>query len=130
MLLCPAAVKKELLSQWLGGLFFGLCGGQLFLVMLSTAPISIYIEVIQHLCDSAGLDFFKVYTATGLWCSLFLVLAALGELASVMRFAKRCAISTARASLASSSALSFKLGPFDTSAGRWRSCSGCSSRRR
>ncbi|CAD5224478.1 unnamed protein product [Bursaphelenchus okinawaensis] len=82
-------VKKEILSQVIGGLWFGLFGGQLFLVMLSTAPISIYIEVIQQLSNQYHLDFFKVYTMTGIWCSIFLIIAATFEFSKVMKYARR-----------------------------------------
>ncbi|KAI6200112.1 Transporter, major facilitator family protein [Aphelenchoides besseyi] len=62
-------VRKQILSQLIAGITFSLGGGQLFLIMLSTAPISIYIDIIQHIADSQGYDFFKLYTTVGL-CSL------------------------------------------------------------
>lgn len=34
-------VKKVILGQWIGGLLFGIFGGQLFLVVLTSPPISI-----------------------------------------------------------------------------------------
>ncbi|CAD5231901.1 unnamed protein product [Bursaphelenchus xylophilus] len=82
-------VKKEILSQIIGGLWFGLLGGQLFLVMLSTAPISIYIEVIQQLSLQYNLDFFKIYTMTGIWCSFFLIVSAILEFSKLMKYARR-----------------------------------------
>lgn len=83
------AVKKEILAQWIGGLFFGIFGGQLFLIMLSTAPISIYIEVIHQICESGGYDFFKMFTTTGLWCSAFLIIFAVFQFSAIMKYAKR-----------------------------------------
>uniref|UniRef100_A0A915D558 Bicarbonate transporter-like transmembrane domain-containing protein n=1 Tax=Ditylenchus dipsaci TaxID=166011 RepID=A0A915D558_9BILA len=82
-------VNKEILSQWIGGLFFGLFGGQLFLVMLSTAPISIYIQVIQQISFATGHDFFKLYTMVGLWCSFLLAVFAFFQFSAVMKYAKR-----------------------------------------
>ena len=82
-------VKKEILAQWIGGLFFGVFGGQLFLIMLSTAPISIYIEVIHSICENGNYDFFKMFTTTGLWCSFFLMIFAVFEFSRVMKYAKR-----------------------------------------
>ncbi|KAI1720438.1 HCO3- transporter family domain-containing protein [Ditylenchus destructor] len=82
-------VNKEILSQWIGGLFFGLFGGQLFLIMLSTAPISIYITVIQQISVSTGYDFFKLYTLIGLWCAFFLAVFAVCEASVIMKFARR-----------------------------------------
>ncbi|KAE9549630.1 hypothetical protein FO519_007152 [Halicephalobus sp. NKZ332] len=82
-------VKKEILAQWIGGLFFGIFGGQLFLIMLSTAPISIYIEVIHTICKNGNFDFFKMFTTTGLWCSFFLFIFAVFEFSKIMKYAKR-----------------------------------------
>uniref|UniRef100_A0A914QF56 Bicarbonate transporter-like transmembrane domain-containing protein n=1 Tax=Panagrolaimus davidi TaxID=227884 RepID=A0A914QF56_9BILA len=82
-------VKKEILAQWIGGLFFGIFGGQLFLIMLSTAPISIYIEVIHQICENGGYDFFKMFTTTGLWCSAFLIIFAVFQFSAIMKYAKR-----------------------------------------
>ena len=58
-------VRKQLLSQFSGSLFFGIAGGQVFLIMLSTAPISIYISIIQSIADAYDLDFFNLYTTIG-----------------------------------------------------------------
>uniref|UniRef100_A0A7E4UNX0 Sodium bicarbonate transporter-like protein 11 n=1 Tax=Panagrellus redivivus TaxID=6233 RepID=A0A7E4UNX0_PANRE len=82
-------VKKEILAQWIGGLLFGLTGGQLFLIMLSTAPISIYIQVIHDIAESGGHDFFKMFTMTGLWCSAILIVFAFFEASIIMKYAKR-----------------------------------------
>uniref|UniRef100_A0A914YF95 Bicarbonate transporter-like transmembrane domain-containing protein n=1 Tax=Panagrolaimus superbus TaxID=310955 RepID=A0A914YF95_9BILA len=82
-------VKKEILAQWIGGLIFGVFGGQLFLIMLSTAPISIYIEVIHQISETGGYDFFKMFTTTGIWCSAFLILFAIFQFSALMKYAKR-----------------------------------------
>ncbi|KAI6213824.1 HCO3-cotransp domain-containing protein [Aphelenchoides besseyi] len=82
-------VRKQILSQLIAGITFSLCGGQLFLIMLSTAPISIYIDIIQHIADSQGYDFFKLYTTVGLWCSFLLAISALTQMSAIMKYAKR-----------------------------------------
>ncbi|KAH7700676.1 Protein ABTS-2, partial [Aphelenchoides avenae] len=78
-------VKKVILGQWIGGLIFGVFGGQLFLVMLTTAPLSIYVQVIQAISTSSGYDFYKMYTCVGIWCAIFVTVMAVTEAAVVMK---------------------------------------------
>ncbi|KAF7640043.1 CBN-ABTS-2 protein, partial [Meloidogyne graminicola] len=82
-------VKKVILGQWIGGLLFGIFGGQLFLVVLTSPPISIYIKVIERISHSTGFDFFQIYSCIGLWCCFYLFLFALFEAANIMKYAKR-----------------------------------------
>ncbi|CAK5015725.1 unnamed protein product [Meloidogyne enterolobii] len=82
-------VKKVILGQWIGGLLFGIFGGQLFLVILTSPPISIYIKVIERISHSTNFDFFQIYSGIGLWCCFYLLLFALFEAANVMKYAKR-----------------------------------------
>lgn len=82
-------VKESIIGQAIGGLFFGLLGGQLYLVVITSPPISIYMQVIQQISTSTHYDFFHMYAAIGIWCSVYLLLFAVFELAWVMKFAKR-----------------------------------------
>uniref|UniRef100_A0A915LLW1 Bicarbonate transporter-like transmembrane domain-containing protein n=1 Tax=Meloidogyne javanica TaxID=6303 RepID=A0A915LLW1_MELJA len=81
--------KIIILGQWIGGLLFGIFGGQLFLVILTSPPISIYIKVIERISHSTNFDFFQIYSGIGLWCCFYLLLFALFEAANVMKYAKR-----------------------------------------
>lgn len=62
-------VRKQLLGQWIAGLYFGLTGGQLFLIMLSTAPFSIYIEGIGNIMDSNKRQPLEKFLSFKLWCN-------------------------------------------------------------
>ena len=41
---CVSDVKKVIIGQTAGGLFFFLFGGQPLMVLLTTAPLAIYIK--------------------------------------------------------------------------------------
>ncbi|KAL3072560.1 hypothetical protein niasHS_017534 [Heterodera schachtii] len=82
-------VSKAILGQWIGGLVFGLFGGQLFLVLLTSPPISLYITVVERISHSLGCDFFQLYAGIGTWCCFYLVLFAFFEVSNVMKHAKR-----------------------------------------
>uniref|UniRef100_A0A914I1I7 Bicarbonate transporter-like transmembrane domain-containing protein n=1 Tax=Globodera rostochiensis TaxID=31243 RepID=A0A914I1I7_GLORO len=82
-------VSKAILGQWIGGLVFGLFGGQLFLVLLTSPPVSIYITVVERLSHSLGYNFFQLYSGIGIWCCFYLLLFAVFEVSKVMKYAKR-----------------------------------------
>ncbi|KAI3415894.1 hypothetical protein GPALN_005458 [Globodera pallida] len=82
-------VSKAILGQWVGGLVFGLFGGQLFLVLLTSPPVSIYITVVERISHSLGYNFFQLYSGIGIWCCFYLLLFAVFEVSNVMKYAKR-----------------------------------------
>ncbi|CAJ0939653.1 unnamed protein product, partial [Mesorhabditis belari] len=82
-------VQKVIIGQWIGGLFFGLVGGQQLLILSTTAPLSIYIHVIYNMAQSNGLDFFSLYAWVGVWSQIFLAIFAIFNVANLMKFTKR-----------------------------------------
>ncbi|GMS97914.1 hypothetical protein PENTCL1PPCAC_20089, partial [Pristionchus entomophagus] len=83
------SVQKVCIGQAIGGIFFSLFGGQPMLILSTTAPLSIYIHVIYNIADSTGWPFYKLYTCVGLWCSVFLILAAIFQAADLLKFTRR-----------------------------------------
>uniref|UniRef100_A0A8C3YIR4 Solute carrier family 4 member 11 n=1 Tax=Catagonus wagneri TaxID=51154 RepID=A0A8C3YIR4_9CETA len=82
-------VQKTIAGQSLGGLLYALFSGQPLVVLLTTAPLALYIHVIRGICDDYDLDFNTFYAWTGLWNSFFLALYALFNLSLVMSLFKR-----------------------------------------
>ncbi|XP_034508945.1 sodium bicarbonate transporter-like protein 11 [Ailuropoda melanoleuca] len=76
-------------GQSIGGLLYALFSGQPLVVLLTTAPLALYIQVIGGICDDYSLDFNTFYAWTGLWNSFFLALYALFNLSLIMRLFKR-----------------------------------------
>ncbi|XP_032714959.1 sodium bicarbonate transporter-like protein 11 isoform X3 [Lontra canadensis] len=82
-------VQKTMAGQGIGGLLYALFSGQPLVVLLTTAPLALYIQVICGICDDYNLDFNTFYAWTGLWNSFFLALYALFNLSLLMRLFKR-----------------------------------------
>ncbi|CAB3411239.1 unnamed protein product [Caenorhabditis bovis] len=84
-------VRKVIIAQAVGGIFFSLFGGQPMIILLTTVPLAIYIKVIFKISQELGYDFLAMYACVGLFCQLFLVLYSATELCSLMKFATRSA---------------------------------------
>ncbi|XP_054846349.1 solute carrier family 4 member 11 [Eublepharis macularius] len=82
-------VQKTIVGQCIGGLLYALFSGQPLVVLLTTAPLALYINVIQGICDDYQLDFSVFYAWIGLWNSFFLVLYSLFNFSLLMKLFKR-----------------------------------------
>uniref|UniRef100_A0A8C0GVL2 Solute carrier family 4 member 11 n=1 Tax=Chelonoidis abingdonii TaxID=106734 RepID=A0A8C0GVL2_CHEAB len=82
-------VQKTIVGQCIGGLLYALFSGQPLVVLLTTAPLALYINVIRGICDDYSLDFSAFYAWIGLWNSFFLVLYSLFNFSLVMKLFKR-----------------------------------------
>uniref|UniRef100_A0A914C243 Bicarbonate transporter-like transmembrane domain-containing protein n=1 Tax=Acrobeloides nanus TaxID=290746 RepID=A0A914C243_9BILA len=82
-------VRKQIFGQLIGGIFFGIFGGQLFLIIISTVPFTIYIEAVYVIASSCGYDFNKMYALTGLFSCVYLTILGCLEASLVMKFARR-----------------------------------------
>ncbi|XP_025028050.1 sodium bicarbonate transporter-like protein 11 isoform X2 [Python bivittatus] len=82
-------VQKSIVGQCIGGLLYALFSGQPLVVLLTTAPLALYINVIQGICNDYKLDFRAFYAWVGLWNSFFLVLYSLFNFSLVMKLFKR-----------------------------------------
>ncbi|NXK88722.1 S4A11 protein, partial [Formicarius rufipectus] len=82
-------VRKTIVGQCIGGLLYSLFSGQPLVVLLTTAPLALYINVIRGICDDYHLDFSAFYAWTGLWNSFFLVMYSLFNFSLLMKLFKR-----------------------------------------
>ncbi|XP_022783031.1 sodium bicarbonate transporter-like protein 11 [Stylophora pistillata] len=82
-------VLKVIISQSVGGILFALFGGQPLIVLLTTAPLALYIKVIYNIAADFDLDFFALYSCTGLWNSFFLFIYSTFGLSQIMKWSTR-----------------------------------------
>ncbi|PSN47888.1 Sodium bicarbonate transporter-like protein 11 [Blattella germanica] len=82
-------VKKVVMGQSIGGIIFSLFSGQPLLVLLTTAPLALYIKIIYTISKDFDADFFAMYCAVGLWNSFFLAIYALFGVSRIMRWCTR-----------------------------------------
>lgn len=78
-----------ILSQTIGGLAFAIFGGQPLLIMLTTAPLALYVKVIKMISDTFKLNFSAMYMMVGVWNAIFLVLEAVFNLSLLMKYSTR-----------------------------------------
>lgn len=82
-------VRKCIISQTIGGLSFALFGGQPLVILMTTAPLSLYIKVIYNICEDFELDFYAMYACVGLWNTFFLLLFAIFDASKLMKWCTR-----------------------------------------
>ncbi|KAM5219857.1 solute carrier family 4 member 11 isoform 13-T26 [Hipposideros larvatus] len=82
-------VQKTIAGQSIGGLLYALFSGQPLVVLLTTAPLALYTQVIRGICDDYDLDFNTFYACTGLWNSFFLAVYAFFNFSLIMSLFKR-----------------------------------------
>lgn len=87
-------VEKMIYSQAIGGIIFALFGGQPLVILLSTAPLALYMKIIYEISASASMEFFSLYAWVGIWNGLFLVLYAVTEASVLMKYSTRFAEET------------------------------------
>ncbi|XP_075678042.1 solute carrier family 4 member 11-like isoform X2 [Dermatophagoides pteronyssinus] len=82
-------IRKAIIGQTIGGLSFAFLGGQPLVIIMTTAPICLYIKVIYNICEDFQLDFHAMYACVGLWNTFFLVLYAVFDLSKLMKWCTR-----------------------------------------
>lgn len=82
-------VRKCIISQTIGGLSFAIFGGQPLVILMTTAPLSLYIKVIYNICEDFDLDFYAMYACVGLWNTFFLLLFAIFDASKLMKWCTR-----------------------------------------
>ena len=81
--------RKTMIGQALGGLFFALFSGQPLVVVMTTAPLCIYVKVIYQIAQDLEVEFGLFYATVGLWMCLFLVIMSLTNSSDLMKYCTR-----------------------------------------
>nr|AKN21413.1 slc4a-8 [Schmidtea mediterranea] len=82
-------VRRVIISQAIGGLCFGFFSGQPLIILLTTAPLALFVKIISSICNDYDLDFFAMYSCVGLINSLLLILYAMFDISKLMRWSTR-----------------------------------------
>ncbi|XP_067836909.1 sodium bicarbonate transporter-like protein 11 isoform X1 [Heptranchias perlo] len=82
-------VQKTILAQCIGGVTYAVLAGQPMGIVLTTAPLALYIHVIQGVCDDYDLNFFAFYACVGLWNCFFCLVYGVTNLSLLKKFFKR-----------------------------------------
>lgn len=82
-------IRKAIIGQTLGGLCFGLFGGQPLVIIMTTAPLCLYAKVVFNICEDFELNFHAMYACVGLWTSFFLIIYAAFDVSRLMKWCTR-----------------------------------------
>lgn len=82
-------VVSCIIAQTFAGIIFGLFSGQPLLVLLTTAPLALYVKVIYMAAGPLGVDFLALYAMVGIWNSVFLLLQGFLHASKLMKYSTR-----------------------------------------
>jgi len=82
-------VEKVLIGQVFGGLIFSFFAGQPLVVVMTTAPLVLFTKIILLVANDFEISFLPFYAMVGLWNSFFLILYAVFNLSTLMKFSSR-----------------------------------------
>lgn len=81
--------KKTMIGQAVGGLLFAIFSGQPLVVVMTTAPLCIYVKVIYQIGQDLEVDFGTFYACVGLWMCFFLIVMSLTNASNLMKYCTR-----------------------------------------
>ena len=81
---------RALIGQAVGGLLYAFVAGQPFVIIATTAPMSLCTRIIFVLSQSFEIEFYSLYATVGLFNCFFLIMYGLLGMSSIIRFSRRC----------------------------------------
>ena len=82
-------VKKTIAGAAFGEGFFAIFSGQPLNVLLTTAPLSLFVKIVFALAQDFNVPFETFYACVGICCSIFTVLFALLDVSRIMKWSSR-----------------------------------------
>lgn len=79
-------VLEILLSQGFAGIMFAVFARQTLTIVMTTAPLTSFIDILFHWCSSLGTDLQTFYTRTGIWMAVILILLVVFNACFIMKY--------------------------------------------
>lgn len=79
-------VIETLVSQAFAGIMFAVLAGQPLTIVMTTAPLTVFIDVLFRWCDSLGIPFLPFYAWTGIWTAVILIILVLTDACYIMKY--------------------------------------------
>lgn len=79
-------VIETIISQAFAGVVFAVAAGQPLTIVMTTAPLTVFIEILVRWCASLGIEFLPFYAWTGIWTAVILLVLVVVDACSVMKF--------------------------------------------
>ena len=78
-----------MVGQTFGAIIFAILSGQPLVVVMTTAPLALFIKIIYTIALDFNIDFLAFYAAIGLWNTFFLFLYSFFNMSVLMKFSTR-----------------------------------------
>ena len=95
-----------IVGQTMGGILFSVLAGQPLIVIMTTAPIALYIKIIVAVAEVGNMeislsltdylhfqehdmDFYALYTSVGLWNAVYVIMYAITNATKLMKYSTR-----------------------------------------
>ena len=79
-------VIETIVSQAFAGLTFAIFAGQPLTIVMTTAPITVFIDVLFRWCKSLNIPFLPFYAWTGIWTALILIALVVFDACAIMKY--------------------------------------------
>merc|ERR1719414_106923 len=83
------SVYQVLVGQTFGAILFTLLSGQPLVVVMTTAPLALFIKTIYTIAEDNQINFLAFYAAIGLWNTFFLLLYSFFNMSRLMKYSSR-----------------------------------------
>ena len=83
------SVQQVIVGQTIGALVFAIFAGQPLVVVMTTAPLALFIKIIYLIADDFGIDFLAFYAMIGIWNTVFLTLYSCFNMSVLMKYSSR-----------------------------------------
>ncbi|CAN8069010.1 unnamed protein product, partial [Agarophyton chilense] len=79
-------VIETIVSQAFAGLAFAVFAGQPLTIVMTTAPLTVFIDVLFRWCESLDIPFLPFYAWTGIWTAVILLILVVTDACYIMKF--------------------------------------------
>lgn len=79
-------VIETIVSQAFAGLVFAIFAGQPLTIVMTTAPLTVFIDVLFRWCESLDIPFLPFYAWTGIWTAVILLILVVFDACYIMKY--------------------------------------------
>jgi len=79
-------VSETIISQAVAGIIFSVFAGQPLTIVMTTAPLTVFIDVLFRWCTALNIPFLPFYAWTGFWTALFLLILVATDACFIMKY--------------------------------------------
>ncbi len=83
------SVQQVIVGQTIGAITFSLVAGQPLVVVMTTAPLALFIKIIYSISEDFEIDFLAFYGMIGLWNTFFLIIYSFCNMSVLMKYSSR-----------------------------------------